>query len=100
MIRKALSVNTVSRSIDRIDVLFDDPNAVGNAGLILAATLIRRLGLEALINERVRLDGREGGSRPGRKVLTLVCAIIAGPPTSITSTSCALGQPSECWASG
>lgn len=71
-------MNTVSRGIDRIEALFDDPNAVGNAGLILAATLIRRLGLEALINERVRLDGREGGSRPGRKVLTLVCAIIAG----------------------
>jgi len=71
-------VSTSSRNIDRIDAIFDDPNSVGNAGLILAATLIKRLGLEALINQRVRLTGREGGSRPGRKVLTLVCAIIAG----------------------
>jgi len=69
---------TVSRNTDRIDALFDDPNLVGNAGLILAATLIKRLGLEALINERVRLGGRVGGALPGPKVLTLVCAIIAG----------------------
>jgi prephenate dehydrogenase len=71
-------VSTASRNIDRYDALFDDPNLVGNAGLILVGTLIKRLGLEALINERVRLGGRVGGSRPGRKVLTMVCAIIAG----------------------
>jgi hypothetical protein len=34
--------------------------------------------LEALINATVRLVGRVGGARPGRKVLTLVHAIIAG----------------------
>jgi Transposase DDE domain group 1 len=37
-----------------------------------------RLGLESLVNESVRLVGRVGGSRPGRKVLTLVTAILAG----------------------
>jgi hypothetical protein len=68
-------VRTASRGIDRIDVVFDDPNSVANAGLILAGTLIKRLGLEALINDWVRLTGREGGSGPGRKVLTMVCAI-------------------------
>ena len=71
-------MSTSSRNIDRIDALFDDPNSVSNAGLILAATLIKRLGLEALINQWVRLDGRVGGARPGRKVLTMVCAIVAG----------------------
>jgi hypothetical protein len=71
-------VRTAPRGIDRIDVVFDDPNSVANAGLILAGTLIKRLGLETLINDWVRLTGREGGSRPGRKVLTMVCAIIAG----------------------
>ena len=71
-------MTTVSRNIDRYEAVFDDPKLVGNAGLILVGTLIKRLGLEALVNERVRLDGREGGSLPGRKVLTLVCAIIAG----------------------
>ena len=68
----------VSHSIDRIDATFDDPNLVANAGLLAFATLSQRLGLEALIDSMVRLVGRVGGARPGRKVLTLVHAIIAG----------------------
>ena len=68
----------VSHGIDRIDATFDDPNLVANAGLLLVATLADRLGLEALIDATVRLVGRVGGARPGRKVLTLVHAMIAG----------------------
>ena len=37
-----------------------------------------RLGLEALVNSTVGLVGRVGGALPGRKVLTLVTAILAG----------------------
>ena len=40
----------VSRGIDRIEVTFDEPNLVANAGLLLVATLVARLGLECLIN--------------------------------------------------
>ena len=68
----------VSHGIDRIDATFDDPNLVANAGLLLVATLTQRLGLETLIDSTVRLIGRIGGARPGRKVLTLVHAMIAG----------------------
>ncbi len=68
----------VSRGIDRIEVTFDEPNLVANAGLVLVATLVSRLGLERLINEVVDLSGRVGGARPGRKVLTLVHAMAAG----------------------
>lgn len=68
----------VSHAIERVSVSFDDPNLVANAGLILVATLALRLGLESLVNDTVRLVGRVGGSRPGRKVLTLVHAIVAG----------------------
>ncbi len=68
----------VSQTIDRIDATFDDPNLVANAGLLAFATLSQRLGLEMLIDSMVRLVGRVGGARPGRKVLTLVHAIIAG----------------------
>ncbi|MFZ0664167.1 MAG: IS1380 family transposase, partial [Acidimicrobiales bacterium] len=67
----------VSRGIDRIDVTFDEPNLVANAGLLLVATLGGRLGLEALINTSVKLSG-VGGAVPGRKVLTLVHAMVAG----------------------
>lgn len=68
----------VSRGIDRIEVTFDEPNLVANAGLLLVATLVVRLGLERLINTTVRLSGRVGGALPGRKVLTLVHAMAAG----------------------
>jgi hypothetical protein len=71
-------VSGVSRGIDRIEVVFDDPNLVPNAGLLVPATLMARLGLEALVNATVRLVGRVGGASPGRKVLTLVAAILAG----------------------
>jgi hypothetical protein len=71
-------VKPVSRGIDRIAVTFDEPNLVGNAGLLLVATLTCRLGLERLINATVRLSGRVGGANPGRKVLTLVHAMAAG----------------------
>jgi Transposase DDE domain group 1 len=71
-------VRAVSRGIDRIAVTFDEPNLVANAGLVLVGTVVTRLGLEALINATVRLGGRVGGARPGRKVLTLVHAIVAG----------------------
>jgi hypothetical protein len=59
-------------------VSFDDPNLVANAGLILVGTLVLRLGLERLVNATVRLGGRVGGALPGRKVLTLVHAMVAG----------------------
>jgi hypothetical protein len=71
-------VKPVSRGIDRIAVTFDDPNLVANAGLVLIATLVSRLGLEDLCNSTIRLAGRTGGFQPGRKILTLVHAMVAG----------------------
>jgi len=76
--KEALSVKPVSRGIDRIAVTFDDPNLVANAGLLLIATLVKRLGLEDLCNSTIRLSGRIGGFQPGRKILTLVHAMVAG----------------------
>lgn len=68
----------VSHPVDRVRVTFDDPNLVSNAGLLLVSTLVVRLGLEQLIDELVCLAGRVGGARPGRKVLTLAHAMVAG----------------------
>ncbi|MGH8997636.1 MAG: IS1380 family transposase, partial [Acidimicrobiales bacterium] len=77
-LKEALPVSSVSRGIDRIEVTFDEPNLVANAGLLLVATLVGRLGLERLINATVDLSGRIGGALPGRKVLTVVHALVAG----------------------
>jgi Transposase DDE domain group 1 len=71
-------VSAVSRGIDRLSVTFDEPSLVADAGLIVPATLMVRLGLESLVNQMVRLSGRVGGARPGRKLLTLVASILAG----------------------
>lgn len=68
----------VSRGIDRVAVIFDEPNLVANAGLVLVATLAKRLGLERLCDATIDLSGRVGGFRPGRKILTLVHAMVAG----------------------
>src|SRR5215211_6898892 len=63
---------------DRSEVVFDDERVVVNAGILLAVKLGRRLGLEALIDAAVRLGGRPGAARPGRKVLSLVHAMLLG----------------------
>ena len=68
----------VSQSIDRYDVTFDDDTLVAEAGLIVPATLMGRLGVEQVINDKVHLTGRVGGALPGRKVATLVASILSG----------------------
>jgi hypothetical protein len=64
--------------MDGVEVTFDDDTLVANAGLILPATLMVGLGLETLVNATVRLVGRVGGARPGRKVCSLIATILAG----------------------
>ena len=63
-----------SRKLDRLQATFDHEGLVANAGLIVPVTLMVRLGLEALIDRWVKT----GSSRPGRKILTLVTAMMAG----------------------
>ena len=68
----------VLQNIDRYEVVFDDEGLVADAGLLAAGTLIVRLGLEDLVDRTVRLGGREGGAHPGRKVCTVVAAMLLG----------------------
>jgi len=72
------AVVSAPASLDSVQVVFDDSRSVADAGLLLPGTLAARLGLEGLINRCVDLGGRAGGFRPGRKVMTLVHAILAG----------------------
>ena len=41
-----------SRNLDRLEATFDHDGLVANAGLVVASTLMARLGLEALIDAR------------------------------------------------
>src|SRR5918993_3048530 len=67
-----------SHSPDRLVMALDDDHAVANAGLVLPATLTRRLGIEVVVDQMADLGDRPGAYRPGRKVLTLVHALVAG----------------------
>jgi hypothetical protein len=64
--------------LDQVDIAFDDPRAVAQAGLLLPATLAERLGIEQATDQLVDLGERPGAARPGRKLLTLVHAMVAG----------------------
>jgi hypothetical protein len=64
--------------LDQVDITFDDQRSVASAGLLLPATLAERLGIEQAADQVVDLGGRPGVARPGRKLLTLVHALVAG----------------------
>ena len=71
-------MSEVLQNIDRYEVVFDDESLVADAGLLAAGTLMDRLGLEDVVDRTVRLGGRVGGAHPGRKVCTLVAAMLVG----------------------
>jgi Transposase DDE domain group 1 len=68
-----LRMGASSHTLDRVEVTFDGDRMVADAGLILPATLSQHLGVEALVDELVSV-----GHRPGRKLLTVVHALLAG----------------------
>ena len=64
--------------LDGVEVCFDDERAVADAGIVLAATLAGRLGIEALVEQSICLSDRPGAGNPGAKVMTLVSAMALG----------------------
>ena len=64
--------------LDGIAVEFDDQRAVADAGIVLAATLAERLGIEALVDQTLDLGERPGAANAGAKVMTLVSAMALG----------------------
>ena len=63
---------------DRIRIAFDDHRLVANAGLILPATLARRLGLPELVHNQLDLGRAPGRANTGDKMMTLVASALAG----------------------
>jgi hypothetical protein len=64
--------------LDGVAVCFDDERAVADAGIVLAATLADRLGVEELVDQTVDLGERPGAANAGAKVMTLVSAMALG----------------------
>jgi hypothetical protein len=67
-----------SHSLDRIAATFDEGRLVGDAGLLLPATLAQHLGLGELVDSYVDLGDAPGRANPGDKLLTLVASALAG----------------------
>jgi hypothetical protein len=64
---------------DGVSVVFDDERVVSDAGVMLVATLARRLGIEALAGDLVRLRrDRPGAANAGRKVIGLLFSMVLG----------------------
>ena len=63
---------------DRIQIAFDDHRLVNNAGLLLPATLVLRLGLGELVDSHVDLGCAPGRANTGDKLMTLVTSALAG----------------------
>ena len=63
---------------DRIQIAFDDPSLVANAGLLLPVTLAQHLGLREVVDSHVDLGDAPGRANPGDKLLTLVASALAG----------------------
>ena len=63
---------------DRIQIAFDDPRLVANAGLLLPVTLAHHLGLGELVDHHVDLGDAPGRANAGDKLLTLVASALAG----------------------
>ena len=63
---------------DRIQIVFDDPRLVANAGLLLPSTLAQHLGLGELVDRHLDLGGAPGRANTGDKLLTLVASALAG----------------------
>ena len=67
-----------SQHPDRIQITFDDPRLVANAGLLLPVTLAQHLGLDELVERHIDLGDAPGRANPADKLLTLVASALAG----------------------
>ena len=63
-----------------VDVAFDEPNLIADAGLVPVVALAERIGLPDLVTERVRIGGaaNSAGANPAAKVLSLLAGMVAG----------------------
>ena len=74
----------------------DDDTLVADAGLLLPATLGRRLGLAGA----ARSAGAAAGRDPAEKCLTVIHSRWPVGTASTTSTRCGPGRPARCWGIG
>jgi hypothetical protein len=69
-----------SHAVGMIDVEFDDPNLVADAGLVQVVALAEAVGLSPLVGDRLKITGaaNAAGAGPGAEVMSLVAGMAAG----------------------
>ena len=83
---------------DRIQIAFDDHRLVANAGLVLPATLARRLGLPELVHNHLDLGRAPGRANTGDEMITLVASALAGGDCIDDADMFAPAGPPAPWA--
>ena len=63
-----------------VDVAFDDPNLVADAGLVPVVALAEQVGLPELVTEHVKIvdAGNAAGANPAAKVMSVLAGMVAG----------------------
>jgi hypothetical protein len=63
-----------------VDVAFDEPNLIADAGLVPVIALAERIGLPELVAEHVKIvdAANSAGANPAAKVLSLLAGMVAG----------------------
>jgi hypothetical protein len=69
-----------SHAAAAVDVVFDDPNLIGDAGLVPVVALAEQVGLPGLVAEHVSITGaaNSAGANPAAKVMSLLAGMVAG----------------------
>lgn len=69
-----------SHAAAAVDIAFDDPNLIADAGLVPVVALAERFDLAGVVGDRVRIVGaaNSGGANAGAKVMSLLGGMIAG----------------------
>jgi hypothetical protein len=69
-----------SHAATAVDVAFDDPNLIADAGLVPVVALAEQVGLPQLIAEHVSIvdAANSAGANPVAKVMSLVAGMVAG----------------------
>ena len=69
-----------SHAAAAVDVAFDDPNLIADAGLVPLVALAEQIGLPELVAEHVAITGAANGAgaNPAAKVMSLLAGMAAG----------------------
>jgi len=69
-----------SHAATAIDVVFDEPNLIADAGLVSVVALAEKIGLPGLVTDRVKIvdAANSGGANAGAKVMSLLAGMVAG----------------------